>query len=102
MQTEPRGFLEALFDFSFTSLVTTRIVRIVYLLSVVLAGAWSVLFLLAGLARGGGAGLVSLVLATLGFLVAVTYTRVLLEVLMVIFRIHEHVAELAARSRTGP
>ncbi|MCS7173179.1 MAG: DUF4282 domain-containing protein [Armatimonadetes bacterium] len=101
MQAEPRGFFEALFDFSFTSLVTTRLVRVLYILTVILTGVWSLFFLLAGLSRGGGAGLVSLVLALLGFLVAVTYTRVLLEVLVVIFRIHENVQELVSRSRAG-
>jgi Domain of unknown function (DUF4282) len=47
-------------------------------------------------------GIVMLIIgAPLYFLIVVIYARVLLEIIMVIFQMAEHVAEIAAQSRRG-
>lgn len=94
---EDVSFLAALFDFSFERMVTLRVARWVYAAGVALFGFVALLFFLAGLTRGGGPALVALVLAPLGFLLACAYLRLTLEALVVVFRIHEVVAELARK-----
>jgi hypothetical protein len=94
---EDVSFLSALFDFSFERMVTLRVARWVYAAGVALSGFVALAFFLAGLARGGGPALLAVVLAPLGFLVACAYLRLTLEALVVVFRIHEAVVELARK-----
>ncbi|MBO0805041.1 MAG: DUF4282 domain-containing protein [Nocardiopsaceae bacterium] len=107
-----RSFLGALFDFSFTSFVTPKIIKALY----VLATAWTVLLavavFLAGLHNFHTAGaLVALIIVDpLLILVSLGVFRVMLEFFMVVFRIqedlrsvHDRAAEMAAASRgEGP
>jgi len=97
MRAPEGSFLASLFDFSFEHLVTVRVARWVYAVGVGLAGLWSLLLLLAALVRGGGAALLGVVTAPLGFLLACAFLRLTLEALVVVFRIHEAVSELARR-----
>ncbi len=99
---EDVSFLSALFDLSFERMVTLRVARWVYAVGVVLLGVWAVAFLLAALVRGGAAALAGLVTAPLGFLLGCALLRLTLEALVVVFRIHEAVAELARRSGPTP
>jgi asparagine N-glycosylation enzyme membrane subunit Stt3 len=100
MEQSARGFLEALFDLSFTSFVTTRLVKVLYILAIVGAAVGCLMMVVGGFARGAVYGVVSLViLAPLFFLAVTIYARVLLEVVMVIFRIGEHAAEIAEQGR---
>ncbi len=91
---QQEGFLSALFDFSFQRLVIPRVARWVYGLGVAGTGFLAVLFLVTGLARGGAATFVALVVAPVGFLLACVVLRVWLETLVVLFLIHEAVREL--------
>ena len=58
------------------------------------------MFLLLGAFKQGAmAGIGGLVLIPLGFLLYAMYLRVVLEVLIVIFRIAEHTAQTAGRNK---
>ena len=95
-----KGFFGSLFDFSFTSFVTTKIVKFLYVLTVVLLGIAALVFVVASFSSSAAAGLFMLVIgAPLAFLLYVIYTRVLLELLIAIFRIMETNAELVALQR---
>jgi hypothetical protein len=92
---DPKGFFNSLFDFSFKSLITSRLITVLYVLAVVLIGIYSLFLLAAGFSRGAMIGVVALIAVPLFFLLSVIYTRVILEVLIVIFRIHENLAAMA-------
>lgn len=97
-RSRPDGLLAAVFDFSFTTFVTLRLVRAAYVLIVVAAGVVALLVLIAGISRGGVAALGSLIVATLGFFFAITIARIGLEAAAVFFRIADHAAEVAEQA----
>jgi hypothetical protein len=93
-----RGFLPALFDFSFTAFVTAKLLRLVYGAAIVGFGL-AALVVLAG-AMNGSASVVlaTLILVPFGFLVAVTLTRIWCELVVVAFRLAEDAAETAEQA----
>jgi hypothetical protein len=97
---QPNGFLGSLFDYSFSSFITSRIIKVLYVLTTIVVALWTLLLVLAAFNVSSGLGLVTLVIiGPLFFLFAMIYARVGLELLMVIFRIHEDVRELNQRGR---
>ncbi len=99
MQSSPRGFLSSLFDFSFESLVTPRIIRVLYIISVALIGLAILVGAIGALAYDGGVSVVMLILAPVGFLIGVIYVRVMLELIMVIFSIADGVRDVSRNTR---
>ena len=95
------GFFRSLFDFSFSSLVTPRIIRVVYMILVAFSGFFAVLFLLNGLAGGGTNAILALLLAPAFFLLYVIIARVYLELVIVIFRIGDDVRRIADQGLGG-
>lgn len=115
MQTESanggrKGFFGSLFDLSFRHFVTGGVVKFLYVISSIFAilnalftaGYLSVL-LGAFLSSATGSSSVGVVLGSLLFLAAaplltllgVVYVRVLLEIVVVLFRIAENTSEMA-------
>ena len=89
------GFFQALFDFSFTSFVTPKLVRLAYVLAVVGGGLLGAVGLLAGLARGGATAVAAFIFIPAVFLAWAAYMRIILEILIVVFRIAEPVRDAA-------
>jgi hypothetical protein len=98
-QDEARGFLASLFDLSFTSFITTKLIKVLYVLGMIGAALGSLGFAFSGFKAGSVSGLITLVLAPVIFLFGVIYFRVMMELVMVIFRAAEHVAEIARQGR---
>jgi len=97
MQTN--GFLGSLFDYSFSSFITSKIIKVLYVLTTIVVALWAFLLILVAFNASSGAGMLTLlVIGPLLFLIAMIYARVGLELLMVIFRIHEDVRELNQRA----
>lgn len=97
---QAKGFLGSLLDLSFTSLITSKIIKLLYILSIVGAGLAALSLIATSFAASTMAGLFTLlIVAPLVFLVSVIYARVLLEIVIVIFRISEHTAEIAEQGR---
>lgn len=91
----PRGFLESLFDVSFSSLVTTRVIKVLYILSMIVIGLSALFFVVAAFSNSVAAGiLVLVIIAPLAAMIYLIYVRVLLEIVIVIFRIWETNVEL--------
>ena len=96
---ETNGFLNSLFDYSFSSFITSRIIKVLYELTTIVVALWTLLLILAAFNISSGFGLVMLVIGgPLFFLIAMIYARVGLELLMVIFRIHEDVRDINVRA----
>jgi hypothetical protein len=95
---DARGFVGALFDFSFTDFVTTRVLRLLYGAGIAASGIAG-LVILARAVNGPGLFFVgALVVVPIGFLVAVTLTRIWCELVIVAFRLAEHAAETAEQA----
>jgi hypothetical protein len=98
---EPKGFFATLFDLSFTSLITTRIVQILYVIGLVFAGIYTLVVLAIAFDSSTGAGIIALIFSPVIFLLFAIIARVYMEILIVIFRIAEHAAEIAYNTRGG-
>ncbi len=95
---ESKNFLNALFDFGFTSFVTPKVVKVLYLLIVIVVGLSALAFAVTMLASNLALGLVVLLIgAPLYFLVVTALYRILLEFFMVIFRMAEDIRALRER-----
>ena len=96
------GFFAALFDFSFTEFITTRVVKVLYALAVFFCGILALGWILGAFAKDAAAGLLAIILAPLAFLLYVLAARVWLEVILILFRIAEHTKEIVATVRKQP
>ena len=90
-----KGFFGSLFDIDFTNFVTTKIIKFLFVVAIVLAGLYTLFLIAAGFGADSGIGVVLLLLSPLLFLLMVIYTRVLLELVMVVFRIYENTSVMA-------
>lgn len=91
-----QGFFASLFDVKFKSFVTTKIITILFILAMIVDGLYILFLVLAGFNADPGLGVVLLVLSPLFFLLGVIYVRVLLEFVIVVFRIYENTRIMAA------
>jgi hypothetical protein len=95
------GFLAALFDASFSSLITTRVIKVLYVLSMVIIGIIALVFVGGAFSNSVASGIiVLLIVAPLLSLLYLIYVRVLLELVLVIFRILETNTELVQLQRS--
>ncbi len=101
--SNPKGFVAALFDFSFASFITTKIIKFLFALQLIAA----VLILLGGIVTGIMtmvnasvlAGLLTIVLAPIGAVAFVVFGRLYLELVIVIFRIAEDIGDINRKTR---
>jgi hypothetical protein len=85
----PSGFFAALFDLSFKSLITTRIIKVLYVLYMVAIGLFYLIIVIAGFSEGVGNGLAALIVGGVGALLYLIMSRVFLEIVIVLFRLLE-------------
>ena len=93
-----RGFLSALFDFSFTSFVTTKIIKVVYVLITILVCLTALIYTIVAFRVSPLFGLLTLVIGDPRFIIIVmALWRMILESFVVRFRIAEDVRALRER-----
>jgi hypothetical protein len=95
-----KGFFASLFDFSFTELITTKIIKVLYGLgilgAVLLAGS---LMIPAIKYSSAGQKILALILFPLVVLLYIIILRVFYEIIIVIFRIAEYTREIARQGQ---
>ncbi|MCA9829419.1 MAG: DUF4282 domain-containing protein [Dehalococcoidia bacterium] len=96
---DAKGFLSRLFDLSFQSFITTSIIKVLYVLFIIFAGLGALSFIAFGFAANAGVGVLMLIISPLVFLLYVIMARVYLEIVIVLFRIHDQTAETARNTR---
>ena len=100
---ESKGFVRSLFDFSFSSFVARRVLRVLYILITIMYSLGALGAFIALLARHTPADIVLAVVAVpLGYILYLTFARITLEVLMVIFGIGEDLREIRDRGAGSP
>ncbi len=91
---EDKGFVGQVFDLSFSSFVTIRVVRILFVFQIIMAGIMTFMFLARGFGGGFFHGLMALVVSPVVFFLMVLAARLWCELTMVIFRIGENTSAL--------
>ena len=92
------SFLSALFDFSFSTFVTPKVIKVLYILIMILAGLAAAGFIISAFAANTGFGLITLIIiAPLFFFITIALYRITLEFFMVIFRMAEDIRTMRDR-----
>lgn len=92
-----KGFFSSLFDISFQSFVTPRVVGVLYILGLIVTGLYALFIVIAAFAADTALGVAALVIgAPLAFLLGALYVRMLLELAIVLFRINDNTRAAAA------
>jgi hypothetical protein len=91
-----RGFVGSLFDFSFTSMVTPKIIKVLYALFTAWTALVALVILVVSFSKGGMAGglFVLIVIEPIFVLLMLGVYRVILEAFMVVFRIYEETIKI--------
>ncbi len=99
-----QGSFGLLFDLSFTEFVTTRVVKILFVIGVICAAISGFSFIVAGFGASFIRGLLFLLLSPAVFLIGVVLVRIWCEMVIVIFRIAENTGRLLEQKKTplGP
>jgi Domain of unknown function (DUF4282)/Protein of unknown function (DUF2510) len=91
-----KGFFNSLFDINFSSLIISRIVKIVYVIAIVLIGLEALVVIIGSLAsRNIGVFIAALIIAPIAALFSLIWIRILLEIVIIIFRIGEDVRRIS-------
>jgi hypothetical protein len=95
---DSKGFFRALFDFSFTSFVTTKIIKVLYVLILVLAVLSALVYTIIAFKVSAVFGFLTLVIGDPLFIIIVmAFWRLVLEAFVVVFRIAEDIRALRER-----
>lgn len=94
-----KGFLGSLFDFSFTSFVTPKIIKVLYVLITVWTVIWALIFLRYGFKYGGATGgfFTLFVVDPILILITLGVYRIVLELFMVVHRMHDDLKAIRDR-----
>jgi hypothetical protein len=88
------GFLHPLIDFSFHRSITVKMMKFLYILSILGSGLMAFFLILLGFETSLGFGLFALLMgAPVVFLLTVIFSRVFLEMILVVFRIADRKAD---------
>ena len=94
---DPKSFFASLFDFSFTSFITIKLIKFIYILALV-GVALSALGLLGmGFSNGFTTGIISLIAAPIYALLMTMLVRVWMEMIIVMFRISDDVNKISKK-----
>ena len=99
---DSRGFVAALFDFGFTSFVTPKVIKVLYMLIVIGTVVSALVFTLLAFKASTAFGILTLVFGDpLFILIVLAIYRIILEFFVVAFRISEDMRALRERGSIG-
>lgn len=99
MAAGQRGFFESLFDIRFEHLITPKLIRFFYALSILVLGVGTIVVIVASFAASETTGVIVLFLAPLSALIYLVTIRLWLELIVVAFKIRESVERVAENTR---
>jgi di/tricarboxylate transporter len=101
-----RAVLDLVLDLSFKRFVTPRLVRMLYVLSLLAAVFYAGSWMFSGFKSGTLSGLFTVITAPVAFLLYLIFARVTVELILAVFRIADKIAPLsedeAARTVANP
>jgi Domain of unknown function (DUF4282) len=93
------GFFESLMDTRFDNLITPKLIRFLYVVSMVVLAIGAILVIVTAFGDEVGSGVIALILAPLGALLYLIVVRLWLELVVVAFKIREAAEEVAENTR---
>ena len=96
---QDKGFLGTLFDFSFSEFITTKVIKFILGLAMVVNAILTIVFIVGAFQTGWLGGIIVLILSPLLYLIMMLISRMYLELIIVIFRIAENL--IAIRDKLG-
>lgn len=95
---QAKGFFSSLFDYSFSSFITPRLIKVLYVLMTISVALWTLLVILVAFKASAALGILALVIGgPIFFVITMIYVRVGLELIMAFFHIHGDVEEINRR-----
>ncbi len=102
MSEQTTGFLRTLFDLKFDNLVTVKVVKFVYVLVLIVATLYYIAVTIVAFRVSSALGAVwLLIVGPIAFLVYVVLWRLLLELVIAVFKISENTSKLVTGSAVG-
>lgn len=95
-----RAVLDLVLDLSFKRFVTPKLVRMLYVLSLLAAVFYAGSWMFSGFKSGTFSGLFTMVTAPVAFLLYLIFARVTVELILAIFRIADKIAPLSEEEAT--
>ncbi|MFF0290352.1 DUF4282 domain-containing protein [Streptomyces sp. NPDC005262] len=99
--TSTKGFLAGLFDFGFTTFVTPRVIKFVYVLAAIIIAIIWLFYVIVGFSVSAIDGLLVLIIGPIVALLWLLLCRIALELTMVFFRIGADIHTLRDRNDFG-
>jgi hypothetical protein len=98
----PSGFFSSLFDMNFTKYITGSVIKFLYWLVVILSTLTAAAYLLLAFAHGGvGYIVAAIVIVPIVWIVELIVYRVLLEIVMIIFRMSDDIRAIRQQGGMG-
>jgi len=91
---ETKGFFNNLFDFSFSEFITIKIIKILFGIGILAAAVGALYFIVWGFHGGVFAGILTIILSPVVFIIYTILVRVYLEIIMVLFRIADNTSKM--------
>ena len=92
-----KGFFGSLFDFSFDNFIATKLVKFLYVLSLILISVAAIVYVVAGLlllSERSGLGVLMIILSPILWLFFLVISRLYLELVIVMFKISEDLKDI--------
>ena len=89
------GEIKNIFDFSFKTFITIKVLRIIYWVQVMLGGGIAVVFIYYGFQESIVLGIVTVIIAPIAFLIYAVLLRVIIEIIIVIFKIAGYTKQIS-------
>ncbi len=96
---EGKSFFGSLFDFSFSSFITPKIIKILFVIGLILTAILTLFIIIFAFIGSIASGVIALIFSPVIFFLYVLAVRIYLELLIVIFRIQSDIAKIAERSK---
>ena len=91
---EEKGFLGTIFDFSFTEFVTTKVIKFLLALAMVVNVIVTIFWIVGGFNISTLTGILFIILSPVVYLILMLFARIYLELIIVIFRIAENLIKI--------
>ncbi len=96
MGGERKSALGGLFDFSFRNYITGDVIKLLYGLAIVAILLVYLVIVIPMFVQSPGQGLIVMVVGLFGAFLSLIYVRILLELIMIVFSIHERLSDINA------
>ena len=97
MMKEKKGIMAGLLDFSFSELITEKIISILYIVGVIIISITGMVKFFKSLHSGGWGGIFGALWIIVIYVICIVAYRVYLELIMVFFKIAKDVRQLASK-----